>query len=99
MGDAAALQEDLGTFLNNSVALDAMPYISMVNLTGEQMRTALSGFLHELYLANPDSIGGKMPGEDFYYLPPEANPTSASCGRALSRQRSTKAAPAPATMA
>ena len=71
MGDAAALQEELGTFLNNSVALDAMPYISMVNLTGEQMRTALSGFLHELYLANPDSIGGKMPGEDFYYLPPE----------------------------
>ena len=71
MGDAAALQEELGTFLNNAVALDAMPYISMVNLTGEQMRTALSGFLHELYLANPDSIGGKMPGEDFYYLPPE----------------------------
>ena len=71
MGDAAALQEELGTFLNNSVALDAMPYISMVNLTGEDMRTALSGFLHELYLANPDSIGGKMPGEDFYYLPPE----------------------------
>lgn len=71
MGDAAALQEELGTFLNNSVALDAMPCISMVNLTGEDMRTALSGFLHELYLANPDSIGGKMPGEDFYYLPPE----------------------------
>ncbi len=71
MSDAAALQEDLGTFLNNSVALDAMPYISMVNLTGEDMRTALSGFLHELYQANPDSIGGAMPGEDFYYLPPE----------------------------
>ncbi len=70
MGDAAALQEELGTFLNNSVALDAMPYISMVNLTGEDMRTALSGFLNELYLANPDSIGGAMPGEDFYYLPP-----------------------------
>lgn len=71
MGDASALQEELGTFLNNSVALDAMPYISMVNLTGEDMRTALSGFLNELYLANPDSIGGAMPGEDFYYLPPE----------------------------
>ncbi len=70
MGDAAALQEELGTFLNNSVALDAMPYISMTNLTGEEMRTALSGFLSELYKANPDSIGGKMPGEDFYYLPP-----------------------------
>lgn len=71
MDKASALQEELGTFLNNSVALDAMPYISMVNLTGEDMRTALSGFLSELYAANPDSIGGALPGDDFYYLPPE----------------------------
>ena len=71
MDKASALQEELGTFLNNSVALDAMPYISMVNLTGEDMRTALSGFLGELYVANPDSIGGVLPGDDFYYLPPE----------------------------
>lgn len=71
MDKASALQEELGTFLNNSVALDAMPYISMVNLTGEDMRTALSGFLGELYAANPDSIGGALPGDDFYYLPPE----------------------------
>lgn len=70
MDAAASLQEELGTFLNNSVALDAMPYISMVNLTGETMRTALSGFLAELYAANPDSIGGSLPGDDFYYLPP-----------------------------
>lgn len=70
MDAAASLQEELGTFLNNSVALDAIPYISMVNLTGETMRTALSGFLAELYAANPDSIGGSLPGDDFYYLPP-----------------------------
>ena len=70
MSDAAALQEQLGTFLNDEVALDAMPYISMVNLTGSDMRTALSGFLNELYVANPDSIGGAQPGEEFYYLSP-----------------------------
>ena len=70
MPDAAALQEQLGTFLNDEVALDAMPYISMVNLTGGDMRTALSGFLNELYIANPDSIGGAQPGDEFYYLPP-----------------------------
>ncbi len=73
MGPAASLQEELGTFLNNSVALDAMPYISMVNLTGETMRTALSGFVDELYQANPDSVGGALPGEDFYYLPPKGS--------------------------
>ncbi len=71
MEAAASLQEELGTFLNNSVALDAMPYISMVNLTGETMRTALSGFVEELYRANPDSVGGALPKEDFYYLPPK----------------------------
>ena len=71
METAASLQEELGTFLNNSVALDAMPYISMVNLTGETMRTALSGFVEELYRANPDSVGGALPKGDFYYLPPK----------------------------
>lgn len=70
MSDAAALQEELGTFLNNEVALDAMPYISMVNLTGTDMRTALSGFLEVLYEANPDSIGSALPLDEFYYLPP-----------------------------
>lgn len=70
MQAAASLQEELGTFLNNEVGLDAMPYISMVNLTGVEMRTALSGFIEELYKANPDSVGGALPGDDFYYLPP-----------------------------
>lgn len=70
MSDAASLQEDLGTFLNNEVGLDAMPYISMVNLTGIEMRTALSGFIEELYRANPESVGGARPDDGFYYLPP-----------------------------
>ncbi|MBQ9068909.1 MAG: Tat pathway signal sequence [Eggerthellaceae bacterium] len=70
MEDAAALQEELGTFMNNDVALDAMPHISMVCLTGEAMKRALSGFLEELYAANPDSIGGAVPEADFYYMPP-----------------------------
>ncbi len=67
---AAALQEDLGTFMNNNVALDALPYISMTCLTGVEMRTACAGFFEELYKANPDSIGGKVPDGAFYYLPP-----------------------------
>ena len=70
MDEAASRQVDLETFLNNDVAAAAMPYIDMVNLVGEEMRTALSGFVRELFDANPDSVGGAMPGEDFYYLPP-----------------------------
>lgn len=70
MEDASALQERLGTFLNNDVSLAAMPHIAMVNLCGLTMRDALSGFLGELYRANPDSIGGAVPDDGFYYLPP-----------------------------
>ena len=71
MKAASQLQEELGTFLNNQVSLAAMPHIEMVNLTGERMRTALSGFVKCLYDANPDSVGGKIPGDGFYYLPPQ----------------------------
>lgn len=73
MESAAALQEDLGTFMNNDVALDALPQISMVSLAGVTMRTAMAGFLEELYKVNPDSIGGSIPGDDFYYLPPQGS--------------------------
>lgn len=47
-----------------------LPYISLVNLTGEVMYDALSGFLAAIHAQNPDSIGGDMPGSDFYYMPP-----------------------------
>ncbi len=43
---------------------------SMNKQTGTEMRTAMSGYVKELYDANPDSVGGAIPGDDFYYLPP-----------------------------
>ena len=70
IAEAAAVQEELGTFLNNDVARAAMPFCSLVNLTGEVMRDALSGFLAAIHAQNPRSIGGELPGDDFYYLPP-----------------------------
>ncbi len=82
MDEAASRQVELETFLNNDVAADAMPYIDMVNLVGEEMREALSGFVDELYAANPDSIGGAIPGEDFYYLPPAGTVESVGSAKA-----------------
>ncbi len=70
MDEAADLQERLGTFLNNAVAADAMPQIAMTCLTGVEMRSALSGFISELYNADPDSVGGAIPDDGFYYMPP-----------------------------
>lgn len=85
MEEAAALQEKLGTFMNNSVALDAMPHISMTCLTGSAMKQALSGFIDELYAANPDSVGGAVPGSDFYYMPPVGAIENDSVGLAEAR--------------
>lgn len=70
IAETAAVQEELGTFLNDEVAEKAMPFCSMVNLTGTVMHSALEGFLAALHAQNPDSIGGAMPDGDFYYMPP-----------------------------
>lgn len=71
MDEAATWQEDHETFLNNSVAAKAMPYCNIVAHTGETMKTELSGFLQVLCDMNSKSVGGKMPSDDFYYLPAE----------------------------
>ncbi len=31
------------------------------------MKTKIAGYLNVLYEANPQSVGGALPGDDFYY--------------------------------
>jgi NitT/TauT family transport system substrate-binding protein len=77
--EASQWQKDLGTFLNNGIAKEAIPNCSICLISGQEMQAALSGFLQMLYDMNPASVGGKMPSSDFYYLPP-ANVTLAQPG-------------------
>ena len=49
------------------IALKALPYCNISFITGDEMKTAMEGYLGVLYDMNPASIGGAMPGEDFYY--------------------------------
>ena len=49
------------------LAKKALPQCNIVCLTGEEMKTALSGYLNALYEANPASVGGALPEEGFYY--------------------------------
>lgn len=49
------------------VAKKALPYCNIVDITGTDMKTALSGYLSVLYNANPKSVGGALPEDDFYY--------------------------------
>ena len=50
------------------VAKKAIPHCNITYIDGQEMKNNLSAYLKILYDANPKSIGGKMPGEDFYYI-------------------------------
>lgn len=49
------------------VAEVAIPKSNIVLITGNDMMTSLKGFLNVLYNADPKSVGGQEPSEDFYY--------------------------------
>ena len=49
-----------------AVAENAIPRCNIVWLAGEEYHTVLKNFLSVLFEANPASIGGNLPGEDFY---------------------------------
>lgn len=51
------------------VAQKALPYCNITCITGEEMKTALSGYLQVLADQDPSSVGGKLPEDDFYYIP------------------------------
>lgn len=68
--EAAAWTDKYQTFLNPEVAVDAIPQISLGTITGEDLKQKLSGFLQIMYDMNPAVVGGAMPGDDFYYMPP-----------------------------
>lgn len=54
-----------------AVAEAAIPYCNIVCITGEEMKTSVEGFFQVLFDQNPKSVGGAMPGDDFYFLPQE----------------------------
>ncbi len=51
-----------------AVAEKAIPNCNIVCLTGEQMKVSLSSFLEVLFKADPQSIGGALPDDSFYYI-------------------------------
>ena len=65
--EAAQIIGDYG-IVAAAVAEKAIPYCNIVCITGEEMEAKLSGYLAVLHEANPQSVGGKLPGEDFYFV-------------------------------
>lgn len=65
---ASQLVVSQGIIDDAQVAQTAIPRCNLVCLEGSQMQTALSSYLQVLYAADPTSVGGTLPGTDFYYL-------------------------------
>lgn len=70
-GDPAAAAElvaGYGITANAQIAEAAIPKCALVFITGpSSMRSAIQGYYEVLYQANPDSIGGGIPDDAFYY--------------------------------
>ena len=65
--EAAVLVEKYG-IVKAAVAEKAIPACNIVCLLGDEMKTAASGYLQVLFDQNPESVGGKLPGDDFYWM-------------------------------
>ncbi|MDY6231131.1 ABC transporter substrate-binding protein [Peptostreptococcus porci] len=50
------------------IAKKAIPFCNITFIAGSEMKDKLSGYLEVLSKANPQSVGGKLPNEDFYYI-------------------------------
>ena len=64
--DAAVLIEKYG-IVAAPIAEQAIPGSNIVFIVDEELKNQLSGYLNVLYEQDPKSVGGKLPGDDFYY--------------------------------
>ena len=51
-----------------AVAQKALPECNITFIAGDEMQGKLSAYLQTLFDQNPKSIGGELPGDDFYYV-------------------------------
>lgn len=63
--DAATLVEKFDIFAA-AVAKKAIPKCNIVFISGGEMKESLNVYLGVLYEANAQSVGGKLPGDDFF---------------------------------
>ena len=65
---AAEKIEASGIFAKAAVAAKAIPNCNICFVTGEDMQRELGAFLETMAKIAPQSIGGKVPGDDFYCI-------------------------------
>ena len=70
--DAASVVAAQGIIAKEPIAKRAIPNCNICLIKGADMKAYVSAMLEVLFNANPKSIGGSMPADDFYYV---ANPS------------------------
>lgn len=65
---ASVMVEAQGIIPKAAVAKKAIPNCHIVFIAGEEMKEQIAPFFQVLFNANPKSVGGQLPGEDFYYI-------------------------------
>jgi NitT/TauT family transport system substrate-binding protein len=63
----AALVVEQGIIAKEPLAKKAIPNCNITCITGKEMKKALEGYLKVLFEQDPKSVGGSLPGDEFYY--------------------------------
>jgi len=66
---AAPLIAEAGIVPSAQVAEAAIPACNITYIEGAELKTVMSGYLQVLFEADAASVGGSLPGDDFYYRP------------------------------
>ncbi len=69
LSQAAELVALHGITANAAIAAKAIPQCNLTFLPGAEMRSAIQSYYEVLFSADPASIGGGNPDDDFYYVP------------------------------
>ncbi len=64
----AALCEEYGIVAKAPIAKAAIPNCNICFVKGNEMKEKLTGYLQVLYDADPKSVGGAMPDDNFWYV-------------------------------
>lgn len=65
--EAGTLCETYGIVPKAALATKAIPNCNLTFISGKNMKKTIDGYLSLLYNANPVSVGGELPGDEFYY--------------------------------
>ena len=67
LDESAALTEKYGIVPAAAIAKKAIPYCNITFIEGTEMKEKLSGYLKALFDQNPQSVGGALPDDAFYF--------------------------------